>query len=180
MVASEDSRLPTVLILGGTSTLARPLALYLLSTTPLASFVKIADRFSVNPASTYLDKPFRALLADESGSLEYQQINLSNTARHTELFTSKSSSTAEESEGFDVVYDLTGEMGFDKPEIVSRTPSSLISDSNIQYPLPCAIISNFSVPAPSSPQTQSVHPLDPFFLRHEISPTFISGSHRVS
>lgn len=102
---------PTVLILGGITTLARPLALYFLnSSSPLASFVRIADRFTISPPSTYLDRPFRELL--QTDQLEYQQINLSNVARHAELLT-------HETKGFDVVYDLTGEMGFDKSEIVS-------------------------------------------------------------
>lgn len=140
-------KLPLVLILGGLQTLARPLALFLLSPPtsfspkPLAAFVRIADRFSVNPASTYLDRPFRDLLSDsKDGRVEYQQINLSNVARHTEVFTPpemwrgragttrdagdmggrgvQAEAETERYRGFDIVFDLTGEMGFDKPEIV--------------------------------------------------------------
>jgi hypothetical protein len=108
---------PKILILGGIATLARPLALYLLAPTqPLASFVKIADRFSVSPPSTYLDSPFLKLLDDPRA--DYQQINLSNASRHTELF------TARDGAGFDVVFDLTGETGFDKPEIVRSRGAS--------------------------------------------------------
>lgn len=112
MTVAEEVQ--NVLILGGIATLARPLALYLLDpNSPRASYVKIADRFSVSPPSTYLDRPFSELLATDK--LEYQQINLSNSSRHAGLFT-------HEERGFDVVYDLTGEMDFDKPEIVRAIP----------------------------------------------------------
>jgi hypothetical protein len=121
-----DNEGQSVLILGGIATLARPLALYLLDPkSPRASYVKIADRFSVSPASTYLDRPFLELLGGDK--LEYQQINLSNTSRHAELFTYVDV-------GYDVVYDLTGEMDFDKPEIVRIVLSPTKSRS--KYPIP--------------------------------------------
>lgn len=103
---------PTVLILGGITTLARPLALYLLNSSPTPSVIRpnCGPFHHFSPPSTYLDRPFRELL--QTDQLEYQQINLSNVARHAELLT-------HETKGFDVVYDLTGEMGFDKSEIVS-------------------------------------------------------------
>ena len=154
-------RPPTVLILGGLQTLARPLTLYLSQPDSegraQACFVRIVDRFSVSPPSTYLDPPFVKLLADGGGggadttepsgaeedaeagtgtqtgkhregeakglAIEYKQANLSLAARHQEIFTPPSVWDGLERDweqrGFEVVYDLTGEMGFDRPELVS-------------------------------------------------------------
>ncbi|WVF70673.1 hypothetical protein IAT40_005466 [Kwoniella sp. CBS 6097] len=122
-VLPKPDNAPVVLILGGTTTVARTLARYLLDEqTPRASFVRLADRFSVSPPTTYLDKPFLSLLNDENTKLEYKQFNLSNASRHTELFTPakewKGAALKSDGEGFDVVFDLTGETGFDKPEIL--------------------------------------------------------------
>lgn len=58
----------------------------------------------------YLDPAFLALL--DSEKFEYRQVNLANVAKHAELF-------EHNGEAFDAVFDLTGEMGFDKPELVS-------------------------------------------------------------
>ncbi|WWD18123.1 hypothetical protein CI109_102572 [Kwoniella shandongensis] len=122
------TRPPAVLILGGTTTIARALCLYLLDPkTPRASFVRLADRYSVSPPTTYLDRPFLSLLNDPSSSLEYKQINLGNVERHDEVFTppknwkEKELELGEGREGFDVVFDLTGDTSFDKPELIQIT-----------------------------------------------------------
>ncbi|ORY20511.1 hypothetical protein BCR39DRAFT_562919 [Naematelia encephala] len=122
---SEGSKavleLPVVLILGGTTTMARPLARYLLAgPCRLAAFVRIADRFSVNPPTTYLDKPFRTLLNDTSVPLEYRQVNLSNVETHKDTLRPPSVWNEEPVnwETFNVIYDLTGDIGFDKPELI--------------------------------------------------------------
>ncbi|WWC87977.1 uncharacterized protein L201_002879 [Kwoniella dendrophila CBS 6074] len=121
---------PVVLILGGTTTIARTLARYLLDpTAPKASFVRLADRFSVSPPSTYIDKSFLELLNSDKSKLEYIQVNLLNTSKHTDIFTPPKEfknntilpRTGEEHkdfQGFDIVFDLTGELGFDRPEII--------------------------------------------------------------
>ncbi|WWC60520.1 uncharacterized protein I303_103094 [Kwoniella dejecticola CBS 10117] len=111
---------PLVLILGGTTTIARTLVQYLLDAqSPRASLVRLADRFSVNPPTTYLDKSFLSLLNAPGSKLEYKQVNLLNTAKHTELFTPpKEVDGIPLTEGFHIVFDLTGELGFDKPEIL--------------------------------------------------------------
>lgn len=76
----------------------------------------IADRFSVNPPSTYLDKPFLIILNAQDSRLEYKQVNLGNKDRHAELFTPPDKT----GKGvFDVVFDLTGETSAEKPEVVS-------------------------------------------------------------
>ena len=153
----RPERPPTVLILGGLPTLARPLSLFLAQPgpdgTPRASFLRIVDRYSVSPPSTYLDPPFVALLRRGSpvvgegvseqpegdnveagaasrsdsvkkGSLpvQYQQANLSLVDRHQDIYTPPSTWNGQAVDwaerGFEVVYDLTGEMGFDRPELV--------------------------------------------------------------
>lgn len=54
--------------------------------------------------------------------LEYKQINLANKANHGDVFAPPSEWAGHPTGwvGFDVVYDLTGETGFDKPELVGR------------------------------------------------------------
>ncbi|WVQ97048.1 hypothetical protein IAU59_004158 [Kwoniella sp. CBS 9459] len=144
----KPDMLPVVLILGGTTTVARTLARYLLDEkSPRASFVRLADRFSVSPPTTYLDKPFLSLLNGVDSKLEYKQFNLANTSRHTELFAPpkewKGATIRSEGEGlgFDVVFDLTGETGFDRPEIlqISNTYQVALSLATSASQLPDAL-----------------------------------------
>nr|XP_019011869.1 uncharacterized protein I206_02704 [Kwoniella pini CBS 10737]OCF50650.1 hypothetical protein I206_02704 [Kwoniella pini CBS 10737] len=139
--------LPSVLILGGTTTIARTLAQYLLSPdSPKASFVRLADRFSVNPPTTYLDKSFLSLLNYSSSKLEYKQVNLLNTAKHIELFTPPTefnginirTNGEDVFEGFGIVFDLTGEVSFDKPELlqISNTYQTSLSLATSASKLP--------------------------------------------
>ncbi len=59
--------------------------------------------------------------------MEYKQINLGNVDRHVEVFTPpKEWNGAALEERFDVVYDLSGEIGFDKPELVGSLLSTLL------------------------------------------------------
>ncbi|WVW80362.1 hypothetical protein I302_102342 [Kwoniella bestiolae CBS 10118] len=138
---------PMVLILGGTTTIARTLCQYLLNpTSPKASFVRLADRFSVSPPTTYLDKSFLSLLNSENSKLEYKQVNLLNTSKHSELFTPPSEYRGTkilprekgDFEGFDIVFDLTGELGFDRPEIlqISNTYQTALSLATSASTLP--------------------------------------------
>nr|ODN93321.1 hypothetical protein L203_00592 [Cryptococcus depauperatus CBS 7841] len=109
-----------VLVLGGTTTVARALVKYLLDPNdPKASFVRLADRFSVNPPTTYLDRTFLSILNDSDSALEYKQVNLSNIERHRETFIPPEVWKGKETiHRFDVVYDLTGDTSFDKPELI--------------------------------------------------------------
>jgi hypothetical protein len=54
--------------------------------------------------------------------LEYKQVNLANKVNHEVVFAPPSEWAGQPTGwvGFDVVYDLTGETGFDKPELVGR------------------------------------------------------------
>ncbi|KAL1410887.1 hypothetical protein Q8F55_001830 [Vanrija albida] len=118
MAPPSPDKQSVVLILGGTTTVARALATYLLQgDEPRAQFVRLADRFSVSPPTTYIDKAFLELLRDDAARLEYRQVNLGNVERHADLFTPP----AERGTHFDLVFDLTGEMGFDKPELLFIT-----------------------------------------------------------
>ncbi|TYJ55907.1 hypothetical protein B9479_003430 [Cryptococcus floricola] len=133
---------PNVLILGGTTTVARALAPYLLDPKdPKAAFVRLADRFSISPPSTYIDKPFLSLLPESIGAdskLEYKQVNLGNVEKHAELFKLPKEWNGRElygdevEKGFDVVFDLTGDTSFDKPELIqiSHTYQVSLSLSN--------------------------------------------------
>ncbi|WWD05520.1 hypothetical protein V865_003598 [Kwoniella europaea PYCC6329] len=129
---------PLVLILGGTTTIARTLSQYLLDPkSPKASYVRLADRFSVSPPTTYLDESFMSLLNSDTSKLEYKQVNLLNTSKHSELFTPPKefkgtkllSRGKGDFKGFDIVFDLTGELGFDRPEIlqISNTYQTALS-----------------------------------------------------
>jgi hypothetical protein len=93
-----------------------------------------ADRFSVKPPTTwvsfppntpdrsYLEKGFIKLLDDPNPRLEYQQVNLSNMDRHHDVLTPPAHWNDKTTgwERFDVVYDLTGDTSFDKPELVNN------------------------------------------------------------
>ncbi|KAL7423755.1 hypothetical protein Q5752_001338 [Cryptotrichosporon argae] len=105
---------PPVLILGGTTTAARALAAYLLED----GRADVTDRFSVNPPTTYLDPLFLAHL--QSPRLEYRQVNLALVERHAELFAPPAARDGKETgwKRFEMVFDLTGEIAFDKPELI--------------------------------------------------------------
>lgn len=75
---------------------------------------------NADPRSRYLDKPFLELLSSETSKsnpkFEYKQTNLSVKERHLDVFTPPSSCGRQ---GFDVVFDLTGETSAEKSELVS-------------------------------------------------------------
>ena len=77
----------------------------------------------------YLDKPFLDLLTDNT-KFEYKQTNLGVQDRHLEVFTPPKGGK----EGFDVVFDLTGETSAEKPEIV-RSPF-ILPPSSAFAPIP--------------------------------------------
>lgn len=64
---------------------------------------------------SYIDPLFKILLRDPR--VEYRQSNLSNAERYPSLFEPPAEGTRWTR--FDIVFDLTGEMSFDKPELVS-------------------------------------------------------------
>lgn len=66
------------------------------------------DKFSVEPATTYIDAGFKRCLA--SGLVEYKQANLAVRAQLDDVFAREG--------GWDIVVDLTGETRYDRPELV--------------------------------------------------------------
>lgn len=72
--------------------------------------------------SRYIDAAFLALLdaPEAEAKLEYRQVNLAVVERHADVFTPPAQWGGAETgwTRFDVVFDLTGETGFDKPELV--------------------------------------------------------------
>lgn len=81
-------------------------------------------RRSLLISRSYLDRPFRQLLSAPDSRLEYRQANLASTAKHAELFSPPKLWRGAETgwQAFDAVFDLTGEMGYTKPELVRRNP----------------------------------------------------------
>jgi hypothetical protein len=67
------------------------------------------DKFSVEPATTYIDAGFRRCLATDI--VEYKQANLAVQAQLSDVFNRQG--------GWDIVVDLTGETRYDRPELVS-------------------------------------------------------------
>jgi hypothetical protein len=90
----------------------------------------------------YLDKTFVKHLNNPQTSLEYKQVNLLNEENHLDIFippkTCNGSDLKGRGEGFDVVFDLTGETSAEKPEIVSTLldTADIRSKSRIPTPSP--------------------------------------------
>lgn len=63
---------------------------------------------------SYIDPIFKVLLRDPR--VEYRQSNLANVDKYPSLFEPPAEGTGWQR--FDVVFDLTGEMSYDKPEVI--------------------------------------------------------------
>ena len=79
----------------------------------------------------YLDRTFLGHLSKSGSLLEYKQVNLLNKENHLDIFTPPKTWNDQpvegRGEGFDVVFDLTGETSAEKPEIVG-SPSRSVQD----------------------------------------------------
>lgn len=104
---------PSVLVFGGLNTLTRPFASYLVPADgePLVSHLRIVDKFSVHPPTTYIGKEFPKVLANPI--VEYKQVNLTVAANISATF-----DPPEGQAPYDYVFDLTGEVRQDRPEQV--------------------------------------------------------------
>ncbi|KAJ3985174.1 hypothetical protein F5890DRAFT_1181157 [Lentinula detonsa] len=73
---ADGSSKPNVLICGGVNTYSRALAAFLvpLEGEPLVSHLRIVDKYSVAPATTYLGAEFPKVLAKPE--VDYKQANL--------------------------------------------------------------------------------------------------------
>ncbi|GJE86959.1 nucleoside-diphosphate-sugar epimerase-like protein [Phanerochaete sordida] len=104
---------PTAIIFGGLNTCSRALAAFLvpLDGEPLVSHLRIVDKYSVNPPTTYLGAEFPQVL--EKGIVEYKQANLTIPSTVTSCFDPPAGQ-----EAYSYVFDLTGEIQWDRPEQV--------------------------------------------------------------
>jgi len=102
-----------VSLVGGVNTCSRPLAglLLPLQGEPLVSNLRIVDKYSVVPPTTYLGPEFPQLLAKDN--VEYKQANLTVPAIVSSAFDPPSGQ-----EPYSLVFDLTGDVAHDRPEKV--------------------------------------------------------------
>ncbi|KJA18608.1 hypothetical protein HYPSUDRAFT_69848 [Hypholoma sublateritium FD-334 SS-4] len=109
---AADSSKPSVLIFGGLNTCSRALASFLFPADgPLVSFLRIVDKYSVHPATTYIGPDFSKLL--ERSEVEYRQANLTVAAAIQSAFIPPEGRSA-----FDYVFDYTGEVRNDRSELI--------------------------------------------------------------
>ncbi|KAJ7929286.1 hypothetical protein B0H13DRAFT_2310747 [Mycena leptocephala] len=104
---------PNVLVFGGLNTCSRALVSHLvpLDGEPLVSHVRVVDKFSVEPPTTYIGAEFPKLL--KKPQLEYRQANLTVPATVASMFDPPEGQSA-----YDYVFDFTGEVQFDRTEMI--------------------------------------------------------------
>lgn len=102
---------PSVIIFGGLNTCSRALASYLvpLQGEPLVSHLRIIDKYSVNPPTTYIGTEFPAVLARPE--VEYRQVNLTVPDRIPQVFEPPTGIPR-----YEFVFDFTGEVWTDRSE----------------------------------------------------------------
>jgi hypothetical protein len=107
------SQKPNAIIFGGLNTCSRSLAGFLvpLEGESLVSNLRIIDKYSVVPPTTYLGSEFPQILAKDN--VEYQQANLTVTA-----IVSSSFDPPPGQEPYSLVFDCTGDVAYDRPEKV--------------------------------------------------------------
>jgi len=115
---------PSAIIFGGVNTFSRALAAYLVPETDeaLVSHLRIVDKFSVAPATTYIGTQFPRIL--QRPHVEYQQANLANAAMVTKMF-----DPPEGQAPYSYVFDCTGEVRYDRPEVFQIDQTALIVHS---------------------------------------------------
>ncbi|KIL69580.1 hypothetical protein M378DRAFT_190009 [Amanita muscaria Koide BX008] len=102
---------PSAIIFGGLNTFSRALASLLVPSEgePLVSNLRIVDKFSVNPPTTYIGSEFPKIL--KNPRVEYRQANLTIPAVVSTVFEPK-----EGNPPFDFAFDFTGEVKSDRQE----------------------------------------------------------------
>ncbi|KAG9226048.1 hypothetical protein CCMSSC00406_0008710 [Pleurotus cornucopiae] len=110
---TDSSSKPSVLLFGGLNTYARALAAFLVPVDgeALVSHLRIVDKFSVHPPTTYLGSEFPKVL--EKPDVEYQQRNLTVASAVASAF-----DPPEGQAPYDYVFDLTGEVRYDRTEVI--------------------------------------------------------------
>jgi hypothetical protein len=104
---------PSAIIFGGLNTCSRALAAFLvpLEGEPLVSHLRIVDKYSVAPPTTYLGSEFPGVL--RKPGVEYRQANLTVPATIASCFDHPEGQTS-----YDYIFDLTGEIRQDRPEMI--------------------------------------------------------------
>ncbi|KAG1759680.1 hypothetical protein EDD22DRAFT_905033 [Suillus occidentalis] len=108
------SQKPSAIIFGGLNTCSRALAALLvpLEGERLVSHLRIVDRFSVYPPTTYLGAEFPKVLAQPD--VEYRQANLTVPSAVASAFDPPSGKAP-----YSYVFDLTGEINHDRSEVIA-------------------------------------------------------------
>lgn len=117
---------PNVLIFGGLDNLTPSLVQHLVpdaSGQPLVGYLRIVDKFLVNPPTTYLSKEFLSRIKDRHDLVEYRQANLHIHDVVAHCF----DDPAPNGRPFTHVFDLTGDMGFDRPAEVQISNTFTVS-----------------------------------------------------
>ncbi|PPQ64027.1 hypothetical protein CVT24_009401 [Panaeolus cyanescens] len=111
---SDSTLKPSVLIFGGLNTCSRALAAFLvpIDGEALVSHLRIVDKYSVAPPTTYIGPEFTTVL--QSPVVEYKQANLTNQAAIHAAFEPADPSHPP----FDYVFDYTGEVRYDRNEVI--------------------------------------------------------------
>ncbi|KZT42003.1 hypothetical protein SISSUDRAFT_980784 [Sistotremastrum suecicum HHB10207 ss-3] len=113
---------PNVLIFGGVNTYSRHLAAYLVpeSGESLVQNLRIVDKFSVYPPTTYLGAVFPRIL--KKPNVEYKQANLTVPATVSSVF-----DPPPNQEPYSYIFDFTGEIRYDRPDLVQVGQTLLVS-----------------------------------------------------
>ncbi|KAL1746969.1 hypothetical protein HDZ31DRAFT_80791 [Schizophyllum fasciatum] len=102
---------PTAIIFGGLNTYSRALAAHLvpLDAEPLVSHVRIVDKYSVKPPTTYIGAEFPKIL--DRPEVDYHQANVTVASTISSMFDPPDGVDA-----YDYVFDFTGEIRPDRLE----------------------------------------------------------------
>lgn len=116
------SEKPSVLILGGLPVSSRHLTTFLVPQDgePLVSFLRVVDKYSVIPPTTYVGSEFTKTIANPV--VNYQQGNLLLPATIAKVF-----EPPEGGKPFDYVFDCTGDTTFDRPNEIQRDHTAKLS-----------------------------------------------------
>ncbi|KAG8865310.1 hypothetical protein FRB96_000200 [Tulasnella sp. 330] len=111
-------------ITGGLQTAARHLAAFLLPENgeALVAHVRIVDKYSIVPATTYLGSAFTETI--KNPLLQYQQANLLVSATVTKVF-----DAPEGWEPFSYVFDCTGDITFDRASEIQKDQTAKLAYS---------------------------------------------------
>ncbi|KAH7889931.1 hypothetical protein F5I97DRAFT_1941146 [Phlebopus sp. FC_14] len=111
---SANVEKPSAIIFGGLNTCSRALAALLVPPDGerLVSHLRIVDRFSVSPPTTYLGSEFPKVLAQSD--VEYRQVNLTVPSAVASAFIPPAGKAP-----YTYVFDLTGEVAYDRGELIA-------------------------------------------------------------